>query len=733
MSQTQQRIEGETSPVAPAVDMVDIEQWVDAIIWVARHYRLDISPESLSLTGRWQGSADPSRVLRQLAKEAGLTFRRLNDKRLDLTRWRLPVVVELDDGQIAVVERLGTDGSVSVRYAGDEGESTTTTLQTLQTGLTGVFILRPARSIPDGRADGYLKPYKKHWLLQIIFRDWRPYSHLFLASFLINVLGLAGILFLRQVYDRVIPAQSYPTLYVLFSGVAIAIAFIFVFREARSRVIDLVGKRADLELSDLVYGRVLRIRNTDRPQSTGALISYVRELDQVREMLTSTTVAAFADIPFFAVFCVVLWYLAGPLVWVPLCAVLLILLPPLLAQRRLREYAHMSTREGTLRNAILVEAVQGYEDVKAMQAEVRFQEQWNNFNAATAESALRLRTLVSRLNSWASSVHAMILPVILLVGAPMVMESEISAGTLMAATILGTRMVSPMTGLTSLLSRWQQAKVAIQGISELMKLPLDVEADARHIHQDNLKGEYKIKDARVFYRSEAPQPALYVKEMKIEPGERIGVLGRNGAGKSTLLHMLSGMLLPREGEVALDGVALEYLDPADVRRDVGLLSQRSSLFHGTVRENLILGAPRATDDEILAALRLSGAIEFVRCSREGLGQVVSERGDGLSSGQRQALLLARLFLKNPNVVLLDEPTASLDETAERNLIRELDRWIDGRTLVVATHRKSILQIVDRIVVVDRGAIIIDDSRDAVLARFARSTAREPRTAMKAGG
>lgn len=719
MQQAQQIHEDDESVVPPQPAMVDVRQWIEVMTWIARHYRLDVSPESLQLAGQWSGEADHSHTLRRLAKEAGLNIRQLDIGCLDWNQWRLPLVVELKGGQLAVVEQIASDGSVGVRYSGDQGELSRLMLEDLQSGLEALFILRPLRAIPDSRVDAYLKPQEEQWVRRLVLSDWRSYSHLFLATFLINVLGLSGILFLRQVYDRVIPAQSYPTLYVLFIGVLIAICFVFIFRVARARVIDLVGKRADLRISDLVYGRVLRIRNTDRPQSTGALISQVKELDHVREMLTSTTVAGFADIPFFLVFSLVMWYLAGPLVWIPLGAVALMLLPPLLAQRRLREYAHMSMREGSLRNAILVEAIQGYEDIKSLQAEPRFQDQWNTFNAATAEASLRLRSLVSRLTSWSSAVHAMILPTILLAGAPMVINSEVSAGTLMAATILGTRMVSPMTGLTGLLSRWQQAKVAMRGLNSLMDLPLDVAHNQRLIHNSNLAGDYEIRNARVFYRSDARRPALHIKGLTVKAGERIAILGRNGAGKSTLLHLMSGMILPREGEITLDGVALEHLDPADVRRDVSLLSQGASLFHGTIRDNLLLGRPQASDEEILSALEAAGALEFVRHLSEGWGYTISEGGSGMSGGQRQALLLARLFLKEPNVVLLDEPTASLDEAAEKNLIQELDKWTRDRTLIVATHRKSVLQIVDRIIVLDGGYIILDDTKEAVLARLSR--------------
>ena len=689
--------------------------WSAAILRVAGHYRLEYSTENISLAADWLHRQPLSNVLRSMARQAGLTFSVIKLRENELNAWRLPLVVQFKQGQIGVIETIDRDGNIGINYAGDGDVSSSISKDELLENVNLAIVLRPALGVPDSRIDDYIKPHDPHWFKKLVLRDWKPYAHIFLASFLVNILALAGILFTRQVYDRVIPAESYPTLYVLFSGVVIAIIFAFILRKLRTRVTDLLGKRADLRISDRVFGHALRIKNVFKPKSTGTFISQIRELDSVRELLTSTTVTAFADMPFFLFFCFVFWYLAGSLVWIPIIAVILMILPGLLAQKRLHYYANLNMRENSLRNAILVEAIQGGEDIKLLQAEQRFQHQWNNYNTVSANVNLKLRSLTSNLTNWTNTVQTSTFAVIVLFGAPMVINSDLSTGSLIAASILGGRMIAPMAGLTQVLLRWQQAKVALTGLNQLMSLPVDNPLGEKRVHKPLLNGNYELKNAVFFYGEDAEQPALFVKQLNIKAGERIAILGRNGAGKSTLLQALSGLLEPRSGSVTIDNISLSHIDPADRCRDIGFMSQQSTLFHGTIRENITLGAPVATDAEIFEALKLSGATEFIQKIPTGLDYVIAEGGLGLSGGQRQSLLLARTMIRQSHIILLDEPTASLDDMTEQAFIEQLNKSLDGKTLIVATHKTSVLRLVNRIVVVSNGQIVLDEPKDIALA------------------
>lgn len=693
----------------------DYSPWLEAVLKVARHYRLDVSPESIRLASiHSEGRVEE--VVRHMARQAGLSVKFARYDHKSLSRWRTPLIVQLQDGQIGVIESVSEHGELGIAYSGDQGLQSRIDPAALASQALRTVILRPTQPLSDVRTNDYIKPYDEHWFRRIVLSDLRPYSQVMLASLVANLLGMAGVLFSMQVYDRVIPAESLPTLYVLFGGVMLALVFDFVMRIMRLRITDVLGKRADLRVSDLVFGHALRLRNSVRPKSTGSFISQLRELEQIRDLITSSTATALADMPFFFLFLLVFYLIGGNLVLIPLLALVAMVLPGMLAQRKLAKLANASMREAALRNAMLVESVQGMDDIKALQAEQRFQQQWNHYNAASADSSLRLRSLTNSLVAWTQNVQGGVFAIVIVFGAPMVISGDLTTGSLVAASILSSRMMGPMAQLTHVLTRWQQAKVALQGLNRIMQMPVDHPEGSQRVHLPAIRGDYQLRQAGFRYSEEA-SPALGGIDLKIRPGERIAVLGRNGAGKSTLLQALAGAMDLSSGETTLDGIALAHIDPADLRRDVGLMSQQARLFHGTLRDNITLGAGQASDQEIIAALAVTGALDFVRQLPKGMDHLILEGGLGLSGGQRQSLLLSRLLIRQPQVLLLDEPTASLDDITERLLLEKLTTWCQGRTLIVATHRVSVLQLVERIIVVDNGRIVIDDHRDAALTRL----------------
>jgi ATP-binding cassette subfamily C protein LapB len=693
---------------------LDIAGWNEAFQYVARHYGVPFSPGAAKQLIETLHNNGTEECLTRMAGKMGLRIKRAAPTSNLLTSWRLPTILQFADGAVGVVTALSANQDVSVVFSGDGGCATTLPLDIVLSHSDFAVVARPQRGTVDERVDSYIAPHREHWFRTIAFKDLGAYSHVMLASLVANVLALGGVMFSMQVYDRVVPSKSFNTLYVLFIGVLLAALFDFIMRRLRTRIIDIVGKRTDMRISDLVFGHALRVKNQARPTSTGTFIAQLRDLEQVRELLTSTTVAAVADLPFFLLFLFIFWMIGGPLVFIPITALVLLLLPGLLVQGKLRAAANEAMRESSLRNAMLVEAVQGIEDIKTLQAEDHFQQRWNHYNAVSAEGQLRLRSITNGLAAWSHSIQTGTFAAVVFVGAPIVMEGDMTTGSLVACSILGSRMMAPMAQLTQILGRFQQARVGLKSIDAILQMPSDHPATETRVSAPNLRGAYRIKGAVFHYGAGAGKPALVIGDLAIAAGEKVAVLGKNGAGKSTLLMAMSAMIEPAAGEILLDDLALSQIDPSDVRRHVGLLTQDTRLFHGTIRENVTLGALHAPETALLDVLAMTGADDFVRKLPRGLDHPILEGGRGLSGGQKQALLLARLLIRDPAVVLLDEPTAAMDEATERQFIMRFQTWSAGRTVVVATHRMRVLDLVQRIVVVEGGQVALDGSKEEVL-------------------
>ena len=700
---------------------MNYQPYLHAILLIAKHYRIETSEERIRLQMDWAGASAADEVVKTIARQIGLSVRKSKFSKEILNPWRLPVIVVFKDGQVGVVDQADVDHNVSIQMSGDQGLAQSFVASDLQHEIESVYILRPEKSVADARIDEYIKPYESSWFWSIVLRDWKRYIDIMFASLIANILALATIIFSMQVYDRVVPSQSIPTLWVLAGGVLIAAIFEFVLRVARIYLSDIICKRADLRISDRVFGHTLRIKNSERSKSTGTFISQIRELEGVRELVTSTTISAIADLPFFFLFLVIFWIIGGNLFWVMVLVVPLMIIPAILAQRPLAKLAREGMRESSIRNAILVESVQGIEDIKLLRAESRFQNQWNHMNEMSADISMKQRKIVGVMTAWTQKVQGLTYALVVLVGCFAVISGEMTTGALVACSILSSRMLAPIAQITGVLGRLQQAKVAKSSLDELMKKPVDQPDLAHLIHRSVLLGDYQLNGTLFKYNQDDAKPNLAIAQLAIRAGEKIAILGRNGAGKSTLLQLLSGMQMPQQGNIYLDGLDLSLIDPADIRRDTGLLNQSAHLFYGTIRENLTLGAPLASDDDLIQALKMTGAWSFVQDKKEGLDHLVLEGGLGFSGGQRQALLLSRLLIRQPNIVLLDEPTASIDDVAEKQFIDHLMNWMGHRTLIVATHRRAVLALVDRIIVMNEGKIVMDGPRDQILSQSNNQT------------
>ena len=434
------------------------QPWLQAILTVAKYYRIEPSEERIRLQLDWNQNQKLDDILQLIARQVGLNLRKSNFSVELLNPWLLPVIFELNDGQVGVVDKSDKLGNVNIQFSGDQGLSQSIHIDLLKDKIKHVYTLRPETSIPDARIDEYIKPYQENWFWSIALRDWKRYIDIMFASLIANILALATIVFSMQVYDRVVPSQSISTLWVLAGGVLIAAIFEFVLRVSRVYLSDIIGKRADLRISDRVLGHALRIKNKDRSKSTGSFISQIRELEGVRELITSTTIGAIADLPFFFLFLFIFAFIGGNLFWVMLLVIPLMILPAILVQKKLAQLAQEGMRESAIRNAILVEVVQGIEDIKLLRAESRFQNQWNHMNEISADIGMKQRKIVGTLMAWTQKLQGLTYAMVVLVGCFAVIDGEMTTGALVACSILSSRMLAPIAQITGILAVYSRPK-----------------------------------------------------------------------------------------------------------------------------------------------------------------------------------------------------------------------------------------------------------------------------------
>ncbi|WP_244437549.1 type I secretion system permease/ATPase [Roseivivax isoporae] len=615
----------------------------------------------------------------------------------------LPVLLFLKDGGTAVLERQSKLGA-TVILPETEGGRVRWTQQELAEKHDGrVLVSKPIDIVTD-RLDEP-SPNRQHWILGPVLRNWSIYRDVIIASLAANVLAVATALFSMQVYDRVVPSNAFDTLWILASGVALAILLELVLRVSRASLIDVSGRDLDLKLSSQLFDRVANMRLAHQPASTGVFANQVRDFATVREFFTSGTVTALCDIPFVLVFVAVIWFIGGPIALVTLAGVVLTVVPGLLMQKRLARASRENAREAAALNGLLLETITNLETVKAARAETRLQHTYAQLSATMAGTAVTTRNLTNVMTQLVSGIQKIAYAGVIITGVYLISAGELTVGSLIACTMLSSRTMTPMGQVAGLLARWQQVRAAMEGLDRIMELPVERPADRHFVRAASLQGEYRLEDV-VFRHDPAAPPVVNIRELSIAPGERIALLGGNGAGKSSFMRLMAGLTDPQQGSVLLDDLALSQIDPLDRRRQIGYLPQSVALFQGTLRDNLLRDHGLHSDEDLLQALDAVGLGSFVRRHVRGLDLQIHGNGN-VSGGQRQAIGLARILLQDPRIVLLDEPTAAFDHITEANVIAHLKTWLEGRTTIISTHRRELLALTQRTLVLKDGKIARD--------------------------
>ena len=561
-----------------------------------------------------------------------------------------------------------------------------------------------------------------HWFWSAVRKLWPTYSIVILGAVFINLIALASPLFTMNVYDRVLPNKALPTLWVLAIGMAIALTFDFLLKTLRSWLIDSAGRRADVLLASRIYEHVLGIEMSNKPPTTGSFASHLKEFEQVREFFTSSTIASFTDMAFFGLFLFVIYQVGGVMVVVPAAAAILMILLGLAFQLPLRRAAEKNSAETAQRHSLLVESISSLETIKTIRGESHLQGIWESLVGVTARTIERVRQLNTTLANLSSLIQQLVTVAVLVVGAYLFDAGEISTGAIIASVMLASRAVAPLGQFAIVLARSQQSLVSLRSINKIMAMQIERPRGKVFISQPITKCQIQYQNV-VFAYPGSGTPALNGINFTIRPGEKVGIIGKIGSGKTTVGRLMTKLYEPQEGAILVNGVDMRQYHPHEIRRVIGLLGQDSELFHGTVRSNILMANPRATDEKLLTACRLAGVDDFVRRHPKGFDMPVGEKGQALSGGQRQAIALARLLIGEPQMIFLDEPSSAIDMASEKVLIEHLKRSLrPDQTVIVSTHRYSMLDLVNRLIVLANGKIAADGPKEQVMEALKRQPA-----------
>lgn len=634
-----------------------------------------------------------------------------------------PIIAFFKNGDLGVAISKNIDGDkIDFWICDRKGGETRKQLSpqdTMRDCHDTVLLTTPLHSVLDNSTDlGIVDVNHDGWFWPVVRRFWPNWSYVIIATFFINFLGLAVPLFVMNVYDKVIPNESIPTLWALVGGVGIALLFDFLLRLLRASMIDNSGERVDLAVSANLFERAMDVRMSDRQLNAGQISNQVREFDSVRDFFSSTAITSLIDVIFIFIFLTVLWFLVGQLAVIPMIAVPVVILVTLLIQIPLKRSVEKNQAAATNRHSVLVDAMVGIETVKSISAEGILQKRWEKAVANSASSGVALRKWSSMAVYFTLLAQQFVSVIVITWGVFLVIDGAITVGALIASNILVGRILAPLGSTATTLVRMQQSISAFKNIGELMRLDRD-NRQASGIFTEVTSGALDLKDVSFSYRGQTG-PALTKLSFRVRQGEKVGIIGRVGSGKSTIGKLLCGLYTQDTGEILLDNTDIRKYPVAEVRSAIGYISQETELFSGSLRENILIAHPQRA--ELLeTAVKVSGVSAFAGSHPLGLELNVGERGRSLSGGQRQAVGLARMIIADPKVLYLDEPTSQMDTKTETQLINALNDWLSPeKTVLLATHRNSLLALVDRLIVVEAGHIVADGPKDEVLNKFEKA-------------
>jgi ATP-binding cassette subfamily C protein LapB len=707
-------------------DVLHHDPLLDCLVELTRLHGRPSTRAALSAGLPLEGGCLTPSLFSRAANRAGLSSKIVRRSLDDIDNALLPVILLLNGDQACVL--LGWEEGEAGAEGGEGGERgerarllfpesgqgrVTLSRDELAERYLGIVLFVRPRFAFDARTPEVGKVAERHWFWGALIEQKAVYRDVIGAALLINLFALVMPLFSMNVYDRVVPNNATDTLWMLALGVSLVIGMDFTMRLLRGHFVDLASARIDVKLSALIMERVLGMRLESRPPSVGSFASNLRSFESVRDFIASATITALIDLPFALIFLLVITWISWPLVLIPVIGLLIGIVYAYIIQYKMHALAETTYRASAQRNSTLIESLTALETIKTQGAEGVVQNKWERSTAFLAHSGAQLRLLSASATNGAATITQVVNVTLIVAGVYLIQDRLLTMGGLIAVTMLGGRAIAPLGQVVGLLMQFQNARMSLETLDKLMAQPVERPDASAFIHRPELQGEIEFRNVSFSYPGQG-EAALHDISLRIVPGEKVVVIGRTGSGKTTLQKLMLGLYQPSEGVVRMDGIDLRQLDPADLRRNVGFVGQDATLFYGTLRENISIGAPYADDSAIVQAAEVAGLTQFVNRHPKGFDMLIGERGESLSGGQRQEVAIARAVLMDPPILFFDEPTSAMDFSTEQGFKERLKRFAADKTVVIVTHRNSLIDLATRIIVVDGGRIVADGSREQVL-------------------
>ncbi len=655
------------------------------------------------------------------ASRAGLKSTLIHRDLKDISPLHLPMILLLENNHACILDSFSQDRKTcKIILPAQEAIEETVPFELLDQEYTGYSFLIKKPFVYDDEDSLTLNVKHKHWFWDTLKLSKNIYRDVIYTTVLVNLFVLATPLFTMSVYDRVIPNNATETLWVFAIGVLIVYVLDTFLKFTRAMLLESAGKKSDVIMSSIIFEKVLDLKMSSHPKSVGSFASNLKDFDSIRSFLTNATLTALVDFPFAILFLLLIGYIGGWIVVVPIVVMLAIGGYAFFIRNALRESIEETHKASAVKSSILIETLQNIETLKTLGVSGHMQWHWEEATGEIAQKSLKSRLISTSISTVTGFLTQLTTVLCVIVGVYLIGEHELTMGGLIAIVMMAGRTVAPMGQVAAMITNYSDAKSAYDAIDTIISQPTERPHGKKFITRPEIKGEIEFKNVDFAY-DDSEYSALKNVSFTIKPGEKVAIIGRIGSGKSTIAKLILNLYQPSHGSILVDGIDINQIDPADLRKNISYVSQDIHLFKGNAKDNITYKNTRVTDEQMLRAAVVSGADEFIRKHPKGYEMPIGERGMGLSGGQRQSIGIARALLLDTSFVIMDEPTNAMDQLSENRLINNLKESMEDKTVIIITQKNTILSMVDRVIVMNEGQVYLDGPKDQVIAKLSGGT------------